>query len=101
MVDRDGWHFTNNGRYSVKSGYQVERAYPDREEPLKLYGPNVNSLKAFSWKIKCPPKMKHFLWQIVTGCMSVTKNLRARGFHGDTQGARCGADEESVNHVSF
>ncbi|CAN6986981.1 unnamed protein product, partial [Brassica rapa subsp. trilocularis] len=31
MVDRAGWHFTNNGRYTVKSGYQVERVYPDRE----------------------------------------------------------------------
>lgn len=66
MVDRDGWHFTNNGRNTVKSGYQEERVYLDREVSLQLYGPNVNSRKAFSWKIKCPPKIKHFLWQIVS-----------------------------------
>ena len=23
-ADHDGWHFTNNGRYMVKSEYQVE-----------------------------------------------------------------------------
>ena len=61
MVDRDGWHFTNNGRYTVKSGYQVERIYPDRERPLLLFGPTVDALKAFCWKIRCPPKLKHFL----------------------------------------
>ena len=25
MMDRDGWHFTKNGKYTVKSGYQIER----------------------------------------------------------------------------
>ena len=66
MVDRDGWHFTNNGRNIVKSGYQIKRVYLDREVPLQLYGPNVNPLKAFSWKIRCFPKIKHFLWHILS-----------------------------------
>ena len=32
MADMDEWHFTKNGKYTVKkSGYQVERVYPDKE----------------------------------------------------------------------
>ena len=61
MVDRYGWHFTQNGKYTVKSGYQIERVYPDKEKTPILIGPSVDILKAFCWKIQCPPKIKHFL----------------------------------------
>jgi len=100
-VDTDGWHFTNHGKYTVKSGYQVERIYPDREKPPLLIGPTVDVLKAFCWKIRCPPKLKHFLWQLLTGCIAVKKNLQSRGIQGDICCARCGAQEESINHVFF
>ena len=101
MVDREGWHFTNNGKFTVKSWYQVERIYPDRERPPSLIGPTVDVLKAFCWKIQCPLKIKYFLRQLVTGCVGVKKNLQARGMQGDIWCARCGADEESINHVFF
>ncbi|KAG2306601.1 hypothetical protein Bca52824_026349 [Brassica carinata] len=45
--------------------------------------------------------MKHFLWQIVSGCLAVKKNLKARGIQGDTLCTRCGDQEESINHVFF
>ena len=45
-VDRDGWHFINNGKYTVKSGYQVERVYPDIERPPVMFGPTVDALKS-------------------------------------------------------
>ena len=101
MLDKDGWHFTKNGKYTVKSGYQAEQVYPDKIRPPLLIGPTVDVLKAFCWKIRCPPKLKHFLWQLVTGCIAVKKNLHARGIQGDTCCARCGASEESINHVFF
>ena len=101
MVDKEGWHFTNNGKFTVKSGYQVERIYPDRERSPVLLGPTVDVLKAYCWKLRCPPKIKHFLWQLVSGCVAVKKNLQARGIQGDICCARCGADEESINHVFF
>ena len=100
-ADRDGWHFTKNGRYAVKTGYEVERVYPDRERTLPEYGPSVSLLKAHCWKVQCPPKLKHFLWQLVTVCIAVKKNLRSRGIQGDMTCARCRAPEESINHVFF
>ena len=41
MVDKDGWHFTKNGKYTVKSSYQVEMVYPDKEKPPILVGPQL------------------------------------------------------------
>ena len=65
-IDRDGWHFTKNKKYTVKSEYKVERIYPDRERPPLLIGPTVDVMKAYCWNIRCPTKLKHFIWQLVT-----------------------------------
>ena len=32
MEDRDVYHFTNNEKYTVKSGNHVERVYPDKKK---------------------------------------------------------------------
>ncbi|CDY12462.1 BnaC08g09510D [Brassica napus] len=66
-----------------------------------MLGPTVDALKSFCWKIRCLPKMKHFLWQLLTRYIAVKKNLHARGITGDICYARCGADEESINQVFF
>ena len=100
-VDRDGWHFTKSRIYTVKSRYQVERVYPDSGRTLLEYGPSVLPLKAHCWKIRCPPKIEYFLWQLVTRCIAMKKNLRSRGIHEDTTYVQCGAQEEFINHVFF
>ena len=64
IEDRNGWHFTyNNEKYSVKSGYQVERVYPDKKKSPDFYGPTVDILKSFCWEVWCPSKIKHILWK--------------------------------------
>ena len=101
MADREGWHFTNNENYTVKSGYQVEQVYPDKEKLPEFYGPTVDILKVFCWKVRCLPNIKHFLWQLVSGCVAVMKNLKARVIQGDICCPRCEAPEESINRVFF
>ncbi|KAG7574769.1 Endonuclease/exonuclease/phosphatase superfamily [Arabidopsis suecica] len=98
--DTLGWHFTKSGKYTVKSGYHTARL-GNLETNFSLIGPDIKPLKAHSWKVHCPPKIRHFLWQILTGCVPVTENLRRRGIDCDTGCARCGEPVETINHTLF
>jgi len=42
-----------------------------------------------------------FLWQILSGCVLVTANLRKRGIKCDSGCVRCGTIEETINHTIF
>ncbi|KAG7564671.1 Ribonuclease H-like superfamily [Arabidopsis suecica] len=75
--DTLGWHYTKSGKYTVKSGYHTTRI-EHLDASSKSFGPNIKPLKAYAWKVQCPPKLRHFLWQILSGCVPVTENLRKR-----------------------
>ena len=79
----------------------MEQVYPDKEKPSKFIGSTVDLLKALCWKVRCPPTIKHFLWQLLSGCIAVMKNLKAREIQGDIHCARCEDSEKSINHVCF
>jgi len=66
-----------------------------------FFDPDIKVLKAFSWKVQCPPKLYHFLWQILAGCVPITDNLRKRGINCEIGCSRCGALEETINHTLF
>ena len=55
------------------------------------------SPKDFLLEGTTPTKNKALLWQIVSGCIAVKKNLRARGIQGDIHFPRCEATEELIN----
>ena len=78
-----------SGKYSVKSGFRTESLYPNIVQRSNLYGPNVKPLLAFSWKPKCPPELRHFVWQFLFGTLPVSKNLTTRGIDCDS---RCSID---------
>ena len=99
--DTVGWSFTESGKYTVKSGFKVESLFPDSGQKMTIYGLNVKPLLAFSWTLKGPPKLRHFVWQILSGTLPVLKNLKTRGIDCDLRCSMCGADEESTNHVLF
>ncbi|XP_023644536.1 uncharacterized protein LOC111832445 [Capsella rubella] len=102
-ASRDGyaWTLTKSGNYSVKSGYNVARSIsrPDCDPPVQ--GPSITTLKTQSWKLKTTRKLKHFVWQCLSGCLATCQRLHYRHIGRDKGCPRCGAEEESINHMVF
>ena len=97
--DTLGWHFTKAGNYTVKYGYHTARL--EINEDTAFIGRDITTLKAYVWKVQCPPKLRYFLWQILSGCVPVSENLQNRGILCDKGCVRCGATEETINHTLF
>ncbi|XP_056847407.1 uncharacterized protein LOC130498081 [Raphanus sativus] len=100
-VDTIGWAFTDSGKYTVKSGFKTEAKYPDKVIQELPFDPDINPLLSHTWKLRCPPKLQHFIWQVIKGIIPVANNLRTRGINCDLRCSLCGAEEESINHVFF
>ncbi|XP_010424608.1 PREDICTED: uncharacterized protein LOC104709742 [Camelina sativa] len=99
--DPFGWHFTKTGKYTVKSDYHTARHDVVRTFAATGYGPEITPLLASVWRARCPPKIQHFMWQVLSGCISVSANLGRRGIACDVRCVRCGADSETINHAIF
>lgn len=98
-VDDYIWVHTKNGQYTVKSGYALaKQALQSSAEVLE---PSTTKLKSQVWKLKAPRKIKHFLWQALAGCVATSSRLADRHCGSDRSCPRCGAIEESINHVLF
>lgn len=99
--DTYGRAFIESGKYSVKSGFRTETIYPDKEPRITPFRPNIKYLLVFSWKLNCSPKLRHFIWQILSGTLPVFKNLKTHGIECNLRCNICGAEEETVHHVLF
>lgn len=74
------WHFDNKGLFSVKSAYKVHIDMLKREAVRQVGQRSVNDdqlLAMFSalWKIRCPPKVHHFLWRFVHNSHPMYMNI--------------------------
>lgn len=72
-----------------------------REEAQDVQEPSITKLQAFAWKIKALPKIKHFIWQTISGQLAVTSNLAHRHMQCDNCCPRCCEENETVNHAIF
>ncbi|KAK6164785.1 hypothetical protein DH2020_001649 [Rehmannia glutinosa] len=87
------WHFTRNGMYAVKSGYQVARSIFAGDDML------VPGDWSKLWKLPIPPKIKHFLWRACRDCLPNRQNLQRRGIIVSSLCVLCGASLENNWHI--
>ena len=95
------WNYTKNGQYTVKSGYWVATNILKNDEEKDIQEPSITKLQAFAWKVKAPQKICHFIWQLISGQVVVTRNLVRRNMRCDNYCPRCGEPEETVTHAIF
>lgn len=99
QLDNYCWCYKKSGLYTVKSGYQVARQRSMvREEVTES---SITKLKAHVWKIKNAKKIKHFIWNAVSGSLVACDRLVNRHRGTDSSCPRCGTDDESINHLLF
>ena len=95
------WSYTKNGQYTVKSGYWVATNIMTAEEEKEVLQPSITELQAFAWKVNAPQKIRHLLWQLISGQVAVTRNLIRRNMRCDNYCPRCRDADENVTHTIF
>ncbi|CAA7014604.1 unnamed protein product [Microthlaspi erraticum] len=99
-ADQLVWAHTKSGLYTVKSGYELATTLLN-EESLPDQEPSTKALKRKAWKTKTTKKLKHFLWQCVSGCVAVKDRLVDRHCGLDRTCPRCEDAPETINHLLF
>ncbi|XP_058767475.1 uncharacterized protein LOC131641187 [Vicia villosa] len=96
VVDRLVWREEKDGQYSVCSGYHVwkSRKKPPIQENIEV---NWNGL----WSIIAPPRVKHLLWRICSGCLPSRVRLRQHHVPCPIMCQFCWEEEEDDWHVFF
>ena len=98
-LDLLGWHYTDDGIYSVKSGYWLSTHLPDNNPIQPTWGEPL--LKKKIWKCSSPPKIMHFLWKTLSRSLAVGSNLRRRHITMYDQCMRCCSAPETEQHLLF
>ena len=97
------WAWTKNGIFSVKSAYHVALGWLSEERNLGTEGEESNRQKKKKfwtsiWKLKCPGKVRHFLWRVCKNILPTNLSLWLRKVSKDKGCGICGLAESS-GHV--
>ncbi|CAA7052486.1 unnamed protein product [Microthlaspi erraticum] len=101
QADKLVWAYTKSGAYTVKSGYDLAAKRTVRDVPNQVLEPSTTGLKRIAWKTKTTKKLKHYIWQCISGCIAVRDRLVDRHCGTDRSCPRCGNSTETVNHLLF
>ncbi|XP_057779546.1 uncharacterized protein LOC130998129 [Salvia miltiorrhiza] len=87
------WHFSSNGRYTVKSAYQLASSLT-----LDITY-NVDGNWDNLWKLTVPPKVKNFLWRAARDNLPSKAKLLSRSIAVGGECPICSTDYETLWHL--
>ncbi|KAL0442406.1 UNVERIFIED_CONTAM: hypothetical protein Slati_1963300 [Sesamum latifolium] len=92
------WHYSKNGRFSVRSAYHLACLMDDRPGSSSL-GEREGSWWRKVWQSKIPNKIKVFVWRACLNALPTSANLsrRIQGFQAGCP--LCRTEKEDVMHV--
>lgn len=61
--------------------------------------PSLNPLKEQVWKVPFEPKIKTFLWKVLSSALPVDEGFRGRGMKSEEFCQMCGNHKETINHA--
>ena len=101
--DRLIWFPSGSGIYSVKSGYKTAVSNLATSHSI-----NQNQSTSISplvwkwiWKIRVPPRIKHFLWKMASNAVATNLARFKRHLSPTPLCLICEEHEESIEHVIF
>lgn len=88
----------------MKSAYKVYREHILRTRRSGVASSEANGRQEEEfwrklWKLKCPGKIKHFLWRMGHNSLALRVNLRRRGMDLDTKCVMCNRLDEDGGHL--
>ncbi|XP_056841774.1 uncharacterized protein LOC130494942 [Raphanus sativus] len=100
-MDGYAWNYTKSRVCSVKSGYKRLQETKLCNAEVQIVQASITGLQSHVWSIPAPGKLRHFMWQTLTGCIATTERLAYRHMGTDRSCPRCGYPEETINHLLF
>ncbi|XP_057251804.1 uncharacterized protein LOC125498516 [Beta vulgaris subsp. vulgaris] len=98
--DTQYWWPTNDGNYTVRSGYWLGRMGHVHTWDL-FFGRRERDIWKLVWKITGPPKLCHFIWRACKGRLGVMDVLYRRHIREHSTCPVCGCEEETIMHALF
>lgn len=84
--DSFSWKFNRSGNLTVKSAYWLAMDHKIKAHyPETLISPSLNVIKARIWKIPTVPKIRVFLWKVLSEAFPVADSIIKRGMKVDTR----------------
>lgn len=101
VEDRTVWHYSPNGRFTVKSCYQfLTRGGQHRGDETRVSGSGVEGFAWNNiWKLPIPPKIRVFIWRACRNILPCNAELFRRHVVPSPFCARCGVDPETIPHT--